>query len=812
MINTIRTYYLADRLTEVDQDFLSFEEDKAKPEDLTLIVQLLTDSKYKGIRIPNPHNSLLLYLTGLTEQFNPIKARADVEGGSNPDIDIDFDPINRPKMFEWAAEYYGREHTAQIGTFGRFKPRSIIQSFARVNEIDPIIRAKALKMIPPAKYGKEPSIKDILEAHPEFATDPEVKPFYEAALKLSDMVKTNSVHAAGIVVSDQPLADLMPIYSSGDFPRITQYNKDDVEAMGAIKFDFLVIDNLNVIGECLDLIENRHGIKLSMYDIPDHDEKTYQMMADGFLTGVFQMETSQTAANLIRRVKPKSIEELSDINALNRPGPMQGGLDEQYCQYAETQVKPDNMPAIVEEVLSKTKYTLVYQEQIMALCVRLAGFNDVEADAIRKAMGKKDEKKLVKWKAAFMEGCAKLGLVTQEWATDFWILLAGDGLPNTRNHGMADYCFNKAHASTYSAVTYICAWLKANYTIEFFCALMSARSRTLTPVEWASKCSQYVYEAGKLHIDIHPPSVNHSGLGFQITNDEVWFGLNGIRKVGKTATNAILNARGNTPFTSVEDFICRIDNQKVNFGVFQALIKAGCFDAMGYRRDELLEAAPAYYAYVHDILTYQERLVDAAERDQQIPIVEEICSKKEILKKKKKKTPLTIDEENFLEEHEKTRRLQPLKIPEKPVLPTVQRYSRIPLGFKDIMDQGYYLGCYLTNHPADLIREDDLVKIAEIKQDSDEVYDRVKIGVVVIEVKVITTKNKQQMAFLKVDDGTDRAELTVFPRQWANATRTGSIEVGDLLIVRAKVEAHEEETELKMLADFVQIHTRRPND
>jgi len=392
LINKIKTHYNQNRLALVDQDFLSFEEDLSTNQDLELVELALTHNlKF----VENPTNSIILYLTGLTDQFDNEKARADTRGGSPPDIDIDFEALGRDKAVDWVVEEWGRNHVANIMTQGTFKPKSLTRRFFKITEGDQEVMREILRMIPPPHFGKEPKLKEIIEgnkdkgyvAHPELATAHKYKEWYEFTKKLEGMVANFGIHAAGIVISDFPIPDTIPCWKNSKSEFITQYDMHEVEELGSIKFDFLVINNLDILKECVRLIKLRHNIEYDIYNVPDGDEKAYELMAQGLLTGVFQMETSGSAKKLIQRIKPTNLEELSDINALNRPGPMEAGLDEAYVVNKTNGYAPKDMPPALAEILKGTYWTLVYQEQIMRLVSELAGFTLQEADDVRRAMG-----------------------------------------------------------------------------------------------------------------------------------------------------------------------------------------------------------------------------------------------------------------------------------------------------------------------------------------------------------------------------------------------------------------------------------------
>ena len=441
MLNKIKKYYSSERLNSIDLDFLEYEEEMIEQKDLDLILNLLETNK-SGL--PNPHNSIILYVSSLSDEFDFKKARCNTVDGSPPDIDIDFDAQERHKAIDWVIEKWGRDNVANIITHGTFKPKSLIKGYYRVTEEEKDkgtkYQTELEKKIPPPKFGKEATMSEILDMNPDIQKRPEYSSLLNFSEKLEDMVSTFGIHAAGVVISDFPIHDVVPMWKNSKAERITQFDKDEVENLGLIKFDFLSIDNLSIIKECVKLIKHSTGKDIDIFDLEDGNEEAYNLLNTGILAGIFQMETSGTAKNLIQKIQPQSIEELSDISALNRPGPMQAGLDAQYIDVKNNGFH-DEMPESVKKILKNTNYTLVYQEQVMQLCVDLAGFTLQESDDVRRAMGKKKASVLAKWRQKFIDGCVSRNTVSKEYAENLWIILAGDPDDPT-NNGFADYCLH----------------------------------------------------------------------------------------------------------------------------------------------------------------------------------------------------------------------------------------------------------------------------------------------------------------------------------------------------------------------------------
>jgi len=429
MLNKIKSFYISERINKVDKDFLSYEEDFMTEDDASIIVSLLKlNSKAK---LKNTHNSIVLYCTGLTDEFNFEKARSNTIDGSPPDIDIDFDALNRQKAIDWVVEKWGRDNVANIITHGTFKPKSLARGYYRVTEKNSQHLNEILREIPQAKFGKEATMEEILKAAPKLKTEEKYSDFLEFSDRLESMVSTFGIHAAGVVISDFPIHDVVPMWKNSKSERITQFDKDETEELGLIKFDFLGIDTLSIIQESINLIKQTTGEEIDPFSISDYDNKTYTLMQSGLLTGVFQMETSGKAKQLIQEIHPESISELSDISALNRPGPMQAGLDKNYILTKKQGFTSLDMPESVKEILKDTQYTLIYQEQIMALLNKMAGFSLKEADDARRAMGKKKKEVLENYKEKFISGSLKNG-IDAFYSKSLWEDIMG----------FADYCLH----------------------------------------------------------------------------------------------------------------------------------------------------------------------------------------------------------------------------------------------------------------------------------------------------------------------------------------------------------------------------------
>lgn len=405
--------------------------------------------------------------------------------------------------------------------------------------------------------------------------------------------------------------------------------------------------------------------------------------------------------------------------------------------------------------------------------------------------------KVVKKELLGLDTVYDIGVKSNENAHNF---LLENGL-------IASNCFNKAHSVSYSMLTYISAYLKTHYPVYFFTALMSTRSKTLQPKSWAIKAPEYVLEAKKFNVFINTPSVNKSGYEFTIFDNEIYFGLNAIRDVGKTAAKSIIKARKNVPFKDILDFVERVNLQKVNTKTFEALVYAGAFDRMGYCRKELIENTSNIYSYIRDLEDYRQRKIDAAARREEnarnLPLIERRnYLRKEIKKINNRIAKDKVKEDDFenlnvyeteLEPLEELglKKLVELKEKERPIFPELNRHSSVELDLEDITQQAHYIGCYLGGHPLQFVEVNDVTQI--ISLDIGEID---KIAGVVLGIREITTRKGKKMAVIDVNDSTTTAEIVCFPSTWSKMKNL-DLKAGD--IVKAKVKVEETDPDYKMI-------------
>ena len=376
------------------------------------------------------------------------------------------------------------------------------------------------------------------------------------------------------------------------------------------------------------------------------------------------------------------------------------------------------------------------------------------------------------------------------------------GIPDTHNFTLANglvshNCFNKSHSIAYSKITYICAWLKAHYPTEFFCGLMTTRSRSLQPKDWAIKAPQYINEAQHLGVKIHPPTINASELGFTIRDNDVYFGFNAIKDVGAVAAKSIVYARGNQRYSSIQDFVEKVNLTKVNSKTFAALVKAGAFDRMGYIRKELLARTTGIYEWVRHQEDQRERVIENKSRDAENLVLDALIAKRKSLQRierLKKERDLTKEEVQFLEHSKGTRRKTTLKVDEAPVpFPSLSRHPRISLGVTELMQQADFIGCYIGTHPATIVYP----KCTRINRAQEN--EKQKLAGVVSSIKVIRDRNGRKMAFMSFGDGTGIAEAVIFSSTYGKLEMNNNLPApGDLIEIYGEVDRIDPEVKVKL--------------
>ncbi len=551
-----------------------------------IVWDIVRFSKENGIRVGPGRGSvvgsLVAYVTGITA-IDPLEYDLIFERFLNPDrismpdIDIDFDGERRDEIINYIRNKYGEENTAQIVTFGRMKAKLAIRDIGRVLEIPLGDVNKLAKMIPDGpKVELKSEIDGSTDLQKELKHVPETKKLINFALKLENNIRHTGMHAAGVVIAPKKLTEFMPLYKTKD-DIVTQFEKDEVEEIGLLKMDILGLKTLTIIENALKAIKEVEGKEIDLDNIPLDDEKTFKVFQEGDTDGIFQFESSGMR-DYLRRSKPDKITDLIALNALYRPGPLGSGMAEVYVKRKLGKEKVEYLFPQLQEILEDTYGIIIYQEQVMQISVKLAGFAMSKADEMRKIMGKKLTHKLPPVKKAFMEGGAKKGSNKKKLEELF-----------SQMETFAEYGFNKSHSTAYAFLAYQTAYLKAHYPVYFMMANLSSEADKTTT---SSKVIQYITEAKKMGIDILPPDINKSSEYFSVeSGTAIRFGLKGLKNVGSAAIHSILQARElGGAFKDYSDFITRIDSSKVNKAVLESLIKSGALSCFNLKRRTLFDS------------------------------------------------------------------------------------------------------------------------------------------------------------------------------------------------------------------------------
>ncbi|MCL4432540.1 MAG: DNA polymerase III subunit alpha, partial [Epsilonproteobacteria bacterium] len=561
---------------------------------MLIVWDFVREAKRMGIAVGpgrgSAAGSLVAYSLEITD-IDPMKYDLlferflNPERVSMPDIDMDFMQARRGEIIDYVVRKYGREQVAQIITFGSLLAKGVIRDVARVLDM-PLSQADVMaKLIPDelgitlngktkggktedGAYQKEPKIRELIEG------DASAMRVWEFAKKLEGLKRNAGMHAAGVVISNEPLWKKTPIYKpSGEENYITQYSLNYLEDVDLIKFDFLGLKTLDVIDSAIKLIKNRYEKEVDWHAIDENDPEVYKVIQSGDTIGMFQIESSGMQ-DLNKRLKPSSFEDLIAVLALYRPGPMESGMLDDFIERKHgRQAITYTFPAM-EAILKPTYGVIVYQEQVMQIVQTIGGFSLGYSDIIRRAMGKK--KDLSAYNDEFSQGAAKQNLDYKK-ASELFDLI----------EKFAGYGFNKSHSAAYAMITFQTAWLKTYYPQEFMAALLTSEKDN------TDKVVKYIDEAKRMKIFLGAPDINHSQLEFSAINkdgqDQILFGLGAIKGVGEAAVESILEARTEGEFKDIQDFINRIEPQKVNKRVIECIIKAGGLDSFGYSRRALIE-------------------------------------------------------------------------------------------------------------------------------------------------------------------------------------------------------------------------------
>ena len=538
-------------------------------------------------------SSLVLYCLEVT-QIDPVEADLfferflNVERREMPDIDMDFADDRREEVIKYCIDHYGRDHVAQIITFGTLGAKAAIRDTARAMALPLELSHRLAKMVPLTLNIKlKDAIAESAEMRSEISRNRDARDLIEMAQRVEGSVRHASTHAAAVVISEDPLTEYVPLQRSTsgkeDFSPTTQYSMNPVADIGLLKMDFLGLANLSILDRCVKLIAETTGEYTGVYDVPVDDEKTFRLLGEGDTSGVFQLESTGMRRN-VKELKPTTINDLAAMIALYRPGPMEhiGTFIDAKHGRAEITYPHDDL----RELLEPTYGVIVYQDQVMLIAQAFGGYTLGEADILRKAMGKKIAAVMDAEHETFVAGALKKGYTKEQADTVFDLMVP-----------FAGYGFNKAHAVSYAYIAYWTAYFKANHPTEFLAAVLDSASGN------PEKVGDAIREATRIGITVEPPSINHSRSGFTIErdsdgNDAIRFGLAAIKNVGASAIDPIVEAReASGPFKDIEDICRRVDSRSLNRRTLESLIRVGAFDHFG-GRGNLLESVDRIIAAV----------------------------------------------------------------------------------------------------------------------------------------------------------------------------------------------------------------------
>lgn len=560
-------------------------EDMNFPSYFLIVADFINYAKKSGIPVGpgrgSAAGSLVAYAMGITDvdpiRYNLLFERfLNPERKSMPDIDTDFCIERRDDVLKYVAQKYGEDKVAQIITFNRMTSKAVIKDVSRVLQF-PLAESNKLAKMVPVVRGKPTPLAEMVADHPEFkkvySTVDEARQVIDLAMKLEGCNKTYGMHAAGVVISDVRMDDLVPLQRNNDGTTIAQYYMEDLAYCGLVKMDFLGLRNLTTIDNACKIIKQTRNIDIDISKISLDDEAVYQLIGNGDLAGIFQLETSAGMRQVARDMRPSNMEDISALIALYRPGPLDTGMIDKFIECKNGKTRITYMTPLLEPILKDTYGQIVYQEQVMQIAQQLGGYSLGQADLLRRAMGKKKPEEMEKQREIFVGGCVGNG-VDKAVANQLFDMMVQ----------FAEYCFNKSHSQAYAFLTYQTAYLKAHFPVEYMTALLSSVSGD------QDKVQGYIAECQSMGIDILPPDVNVSGKDFTADGNAIRFGMGAVRNVGEAAVEEIVVQREKEGrFSSLQNFLSRVDLRICNKRAIEALIKCGACTGLNLTRKQALE-------------------------------------------------------------------------------------------------------------------------------------------------------------------------------------------------------------------------------
>jgi DNA polymerase-3 subunit alpha len=667
---------------------------------------------------------------------------------SMPDFDIDFCYERRGEVIKYVTEKYGKDKVAQIITFGSMAARGAVRDVGRALGIPYAQVDTIAKMIPfEPNITIEKALKAESRIKKEMTEDKNIKELIDTASCLEGLSRHASTHAAGIVLSRKPLTDYVPLQKTADGEICTQYSAAELEELGLLKMDFLGLRTLTVISKAIEIIKHTRGEDININKIPLDDKEVYKMFSKGKCIGIFQLE-SEGMRDLVKRLKPGNIEDITALLALYRPGPLGSGMIEDFINRKRGKVEIKCPHPLLEPILKETYGVIVYQEQVMMIASKLAGFTLGQADILRKAMGKKQKEIMEKQRELFIKGAQK-NKIEKDKAAEIFDLIAY----------FAGYGFNKSHSVSYAFVSYQTAYLKTHYTVEYMASLLTSIMGN------NDKVALYIKESRNMGIEILPPDINQSLVNFTVVGKKsIRFGLAAVKNMGEKAIKSIIKERKkNSYFTSLFDFCKRVDLRVVNKRVIESAIKCGAFDTLGAKRSQLLAILDEFLKngqeYQKEKLSGQISIFDFIKKDNQ----NEINS-------------------NHLEK-----------------LPDIPEFSQKEL----LTMEKEMLGLYISHHPLsnykDKLRKIITATSTELTNFPDK--SQVVLGGIINNFKSKNTKNGNLMAFITLEDLEGTIEVIVFPKVYE---KYKEVIKKDILVV---IEGHLDVTEgkIKLIAQKISL-------
>ena len=670
---------------------------------------------------------------------------------SMPDIDVDIQDTRRDEVIEYCAKKYGEDHVSNIATFGKMFGRMAVRDVARVLEVPYAESDRLAKLVPPPSQGRHiplsVSIKEDADLRNEYENNPTAKEVLDYAIQLEGTIRSHGVHACGVVIAPDTLANYIPLEMAQKGVVATQFPMGEVEELGLLKMDFLGLSNLTIINNAMRIIRKAYKKEINLSELPLDDKKTYELFQRGDTTGVFQLE-SAGMKRYLRGLKPTTFEDIIAMVALYRPGPMQ--FIDSFIRRKHGEEEITYLHSGMKNSLKNTYGILVYQEQFMQISKEWCGFTGGQADTLRKAVGKKKIDLMKKVKPEFVEGAVKVGGATKEIAETFW----------TQLEEFANYCFNKSHAACYGLIAYWTAYLKAHYPDAFMAALMTSDH------DDTDRLAIEITECKHMGISVLSPDVNESFVEFAVVPNEnkIRFGMSAVKGVGVGAVEEVLRAREDGPFTSVEDFARRVSTSKFNRKAWESLIKSGAFDDMGDRSDLLFN--------LDSITSFASKLQKEAASGQ-------------------------------------TNLFGMLGGDDAASVQSTLHLQKAPVKHDDkerLMWERELLGLYISAHPLDRYETYLSEQTQPLTQLVPEYDSRMMtVGGIISTVRTIVTKSGSKMAFVGIEDKFGEGEIIVFPNLYE---KVGAKLVQDAVIrVSGKNSARDRDgnlgNESKLIADDI---------